>query len=187
MPDLLKVSHYCIEYKLFTTSSFSLFYLQPLQGPEGESRHAVGPDRGLQCGLLRRPGRADHRRGIPQAIYSQSWVGSEETKGIPDRADGEMDTADHSSEQWCKEGVLYCTLYQSNRGKNLLLVLQSNTYSSMNYMCRSNDKFLGVPFVCKCMYLVGDKIHKSFIKPTIVTDFCDPLCRMRPWRQWLQQ
>lgn len=99
MPDLLKVSHYCIEYKLFTTSSFSLFYLQPLQGPEGESGHAVGPDRGLQCGLLRRPGRADHRRGIPQAIYSQPWVGSEETKGIPDRADGEMDTADYSSEQ----------------------------------------------------------------------------------------
>lgn len=44
----------------------------------------------------------------------------------------------------------------------------------MNYMCRSNDKFLGVPFVCKCMYLVEDKIYKPFIKPTIVTDFCYP-------------
>lgn len=43
----------------------------------------------------------------------------------------------------------------------------------MNYMCRFNDKFLGVFFVCKCMYLVGDKIYKLFIKLIIVIDFCD--------------
>lgn len=52
----------------------------------------------------------------------------------------------------------------------------------MNYMCRFNDKFLGVFFVCKCMYLVEDKIYKLFIKLIIVIDFCDFFCRMRFWR-----
>lgn len=43
----------------------------------------------------------------------------------------------------------------------------------MNIMCRFKDKFLGVFFVCKCMYLVEDKIYKLFIKLIIVIDFCD--------------